>query len=290
MNVTPADIRTVPLFRDITDEHLAALMKAFERATHPAGHTLFSAGEVPARFLLLVRGEVTVTGDGDARGFVVRAIAPIGELGSLSGIPRNTTAVVSAEAEIWSIALSDLMAFFERHGDIAFPFYHNLLGVVSDKIRRDRRRMDEMRANIVRTQKAMKRLRELVLDGPETPISQPVFEALDELIEKNRRAHYRVAPTPRYPAWLRLDDGTRVDVLEVSDGYLKLAPGEPRVVGPNNESVGVLCLPTGEILVSGRVERKGPDGVVVALDELIDAYRAQLEDYVTRVQLLDYVV
>jgi CRP/FNR family cyclic AMP-dependent transcriptional regulator len=47
---------------------------------------------------------------------------------------------------------------------------------------------------------------------------------------------------------------------------------------------------TGEIAVSGRVERAGADGVVLRLDLLIDSYKAQLDDYVTRLQMLDYVV
>ena len=212
----------------------------------------------------------------------------MGELGALTGIPRSTTAVVATEAEVWSVAVPALLEFFERHGDVAFPFYHNLLGVVSDKVRRDRRRLEEMRANLVRTQKAMKRLRELVLASTETELSQPIFETLDELIEHNRRAHYRVAPVPAYPATARLDDGTVLAVLEISDGFLKLEGPAERIAKANGEAV--LVLPSAEILVSGTVQRSGPDGVVLKLDPLIDTYRTALEDYVTRLQLLDFVV
>ena len=49
-------------------------------------------------------------------------------------------------------------------------------------------------------------------------------------------------------------------------------------------------LPSTEILVSGKVHRAGDDGVVVKLDVLADEYHAALEDYVTRLQMLDYVV
>jgi CRP/FNR family cyclic AMP-dependent transcriptional regulator len=128
-----------------------------------------------------------------------------------------------------------------------------------------------------------------VLAARETEISKAVFDALDELIERNRRAHYRVTPSPTLPASVRMEDGTLVRVLELSDGYLKLElPAEPWP--KDTEWAAVLVLPGSEILVSGRVIRAGADGVVMKLDLLIDEYKSTLEDYVTSLQMLDVVV
>ena len=145
------------------------------------GEVLFQAGSRPTGLLLLTSGEVALK-EGDEIRFRLRPVAPIGELGALTGLVRNTTAVAVADSEILRIGTAELMQFFESHGDVAFPFYHNLLRVVADKVRRDIRRMDEMRANIIRTQKAMKRMRELVLESEDTVVSKPIFESLDELI------------------------------------------------------------------------------------------------------------
>jgi CRP/FNR family cyclic AMP-dependent transcriptional regulator len=146
-----------------------------------------------------------------------------------------------------------------------------------------------MRANLIRTQKRMKELRELVLASRETEISKPVFEVIDDLIEHNRRSHYRVTPRPALPADVRMDDGSSVRLIELCEGYLKLdlhATAWPK----GAEWAGVLCLPSGEIMVSGRVLRSGPDGVVMQLDLLIDAYKAAMFDYITRLQMLDFVI
>jgi hypothetical protein len=43
-------------------------------------------------------------------------------------------------------------------------------------------------------------------------------------------------------------------------------------------------------MVSGRVIRSGTDGVVMQLDLLIDAYKAAMFDYITRLQMLDFVI
>ncbi len=289
MTVQPADIRTIPLFANIPDERLSGLIGVFETKTVPAGHVLFRAGEVHTSFVLLTGGEVTLEEEGNPK-FRLRPFAPIGELGALTGLPRNATAIAATEAQIMIAPVAKLTAFFEGHADTAFAFYKNLLGMVSTKVRKDERRMEEMRANLIRTQKAMKSLREIVLSSAETEISKPVCEALDDLIEHNRRSHYRVSPVPAFPAHVRIEDATPIRVIDLSDGYVKLDTAASKLTKDRAHWVGVLVMPLGEILLSGSIERDGPDGVVVKLDVMIDSYKAMLEDYVTRLQMLDYVV
>lgn len=288
MTIQPADLRAIPLFHDLKDAHLGELLKAFERETVPANKTLFQVGEVPSRFMLLGKGEVSLM-EGTEERFRLRPVAPIGELGSMTGLPRNVSAVTATEVELWSVGVPKLLSFFETHGSVGLSFYQSLLGLVSDKVRRDEMRLDQMRTNIIRTQKAMKQLREVVLAAPETEISKPIFEALDDLIEHNRRAHYRCVPTPKLPAQVRLDDGAMADVAEVSDGYLKVANGAAMPKAGEVWSA-VLVMPLGEMPVSGTVQRIAHDGVVVRLDGFIDDYRRMLEDYMTRLQMLDFVV
>ena len=289
MAVTPSDLRAIPLFQDISDEHLGALMGVFERRQHVAGEVLFEAGDKPTELMLLVSGEV-VLWEGDEIRFRLRPLAPIGELGALTGLRRYTTAKVSQPSEILSISTKALMGFFEANGDVAFPFYHNLLRIVANKIRRDTRRIKEMRTNIVRTQKAMKRVRDVVLEAEDTVISKPVFETLDEQIERNRRWHYFVEPAHTLRAQVRFDDGTNVAVLEMSDGWLHLAPGLVTAPKVGDHWSAVLILPSGEVPVSGTVDTAGSEGVVIKLDLLIREYESTIEDYLTRLHMLDFVV
>jgi CRP/FNR family cyclic AMP-dependent transcriptional regulator len=288
MSTAAQSLQSVPLFRDFSAQHLEALAKILQRQIHPADHVLFKTGDLASHFLVLVRGEVALREEPNEL-FRLRPVATIGELGALTGLARNTDAVTATEAEIWSIPVPDLLKFFESHGEVAYPFYRNLLGAASDKIRHDRRRLYDMRANLIRTQKRMKELRELVLAARETEISKPVFEALDDLIEHNRRSHYRVTPAPALPSSVRMDDGSSVRLVELSEGFLKLdlhATAWPK----GAEWAGVLVLPSGEIMVSGRVLRAGDDGVVMQLDLLIDAYKSAMFDYITRLQMLDFVI
>lgn len=289
------DLRSLPLFQGISEARLDQLVTTFKKATHKAGTVLFKPGETAQNFELLTKGEVTVQDEQTstevpAVRFDLRPLAPIGELGALTGLPRSTTAVAKTDVELLTVKVNDLLGFFDKHGDIGLAFYKNLLGLVSDKVRRDRSRMDDMRSNIVRTQKAMKQMRETILAAPENETSKPLFETLDSLIDCNRRANYRVSPTTAYPAHVRLDDGRTTAVLEVSEGHVKVAGKAKDLTKDPTFWAGVLVVPSAEILLSGSVVREGDGGVVLKLDKPIDEYKSKLDDYTTRLQLLDFVV
>ena len=289
MQVSPSDLHAIPLFQNITEAHLTELMAAFERLTLGADHVLFEAGSAPEHFLLLVSGEVALR-EGNETRFRLTPLAPIGELGAVSGLTRSTTAVTTQPSEVYRIRVEALKAFFEKHGDVAFPFYHNLVNVVADKVRRDTRRVDAMRTNLIRTQKAMKRLVEQLLEAEETPVSKSICESLEDLIEHNRRAHYLVEPAHTLKASVRLDGGAVVPVLEMNDGILHLArkSSPPPLKGAHWS--GVLILPSGEVPVSGVIESSSESSLHIKLDLLIADYASVLQEYLTRVQMLDFVV
>jgi CRP/FNR family transcriptional regulator, cyclic AMP receptor protein len=287
MPVGPSDLRAIPLFQNITDDHLRHLMDAFERLFLAAGHVLFEAGSEPTHLLLLVSGEVALK-DGAETRFRLTPLAPIGELGAVTRLPRNTTAVVTAPSEVWRIGVGPLTEFFEKNGDVAFPFYHNLLNVVAEKVRRDGPRLDEMRSNLIRTQKAMKRLLDLVLETEETPLSKTLCSTLEDLIEHNRRGHYMVEPAHALACNVRLDAGVSVPVRAMSEGWLRLGP-LPAGTEVGAAMSGVLVLPAAEIPVSGAVDSVLGGEVLLKLDLLIDQYARTLGEHLTRVQMLDFV-
>lgn len=289
MTVTPSDLRKIPLFQNITDAHLGELMAAFERAHMKPGETLFEAGSKPNHFYLLVSGEIALHENGEAR-FTLSPVAPIGELGALTGHARRTTAIATKPSEVWRIGTGPLLDFFERHGDVAYPFHNNLLRIVAEKVRRDARVLEDVRQNLIRTQKAMKRLRDAVLEAEETSLSKHLCDTLDELIEKNRRGHYLVEPAFALQTSLRLDGGETVSVTEMSDTLIRIKRPSNGALSKGSSLTAVLVLPDGEMPVIGSVESVDDGAVTVRLDLLIDEYQAQLARHLTRIQMLDFVV
>jgi CRP-like cAMP-binding protein len=289
-------LRAVPLFQGIADARLGELVAAFRPVSYPAGTIIFRPGDTASHFEILTRGQVTLEearptqpSTAETVRFELGPVTPLGELGAVTGMPRTTTATATTDVELHSIGVGDLLGFFDRHADIGVAFYKNLLGMVTDKVRRDRRRIEDMRTNLIRTQKAMKQMREMVLDAAETEISKPVYETLERLIDGNRRANYRVSPNASYPAHVRLDDGRVARVLEVSEGHVKVEGQAADVAKDPAFWTGVLVVPAGEILLSGSVVREGEGGVVMKLDKLMPEFKAKLDDYTTRLQLLDFL-
>jgi len=162
--------------------------------------------------------------------------------------------------------------------------------VVADKVHRDQLRISDMRANLIRTQKQMKALREFVLEAEETPLSARVHDALEELIDNNRRINYRIAPPAPLPVRMREDALGDLPVEEMSRTHFSVVVDSDRVPTDGARISGILALAGPEIPFSGKVLRVDDQRVTVALDPLIDEYADRLEGYLSRVQMVDFVV
>ncbi len=281
-------LRLIPLFRGFTDAELGELAALFDTAVPRDDGSLFELGEPATELYLLAAGEVTLVRPADDT-YRLRPPALIGELGGLTGLPRSCRAVVSADAEVWRLDAKRLQTHFADNQETGVRFLANLLEIVADKVHRDQRRIGDMRQNLVRTQKALKQIRELILESPETPISAPIHDSVESLITHNRRVNYRVEPPSAHRACLRIDAG-EAEVNELSRTHLSIDWPVPTLPTAGEWMAGVLDLADTELPVSGKIVRLDGRRVTFELDLFIDEYAATLEGYLTRVQLLDILV
>ena len=287
MGPSATELRTIPLFHGFGEEELGKLSSLFSRVTVDPAKPLFDVGEQATELYLLTAGEVVLDRPGDDL-FRLHPPALIGELGALTGLPRSTRANVAAGSTVWGLRAKTVQDFFASNQELGVRFLVNLLGVVADKVHRDQTRMGDMRQNLIRTQKELKRLRELVLEADETPISAPVHDTLDKLITTNRRVNYRVEPPSALPVNVRLDTGL-AKVTDISRSHVTCTPSTVPAQ-PGGWLSGVLSLAGTEIPISGKVHRVHGGRVTIELDLLIDEFASQLEGYLTRAQLLDVLV
>lgn len=287
MGPRASELRTIPLFQGFGDDELASVGGLFARVDVDPDRPLFDVGETSTDLYLLTAGEVVLERPNDD---VFRLAPPalIGELGALNGLPRSTRAKVAAGSTVWALPARKIQAYLAQNQELGIRFLVNLLGIVADKVHRDQIRMADMRQNLIRTQKELKRLREIVLETVETPLSAPVHDALDKLITNNRRVNYRVQPPASLAAQLRLDGGTH-DVVDISRTHVSVG-GVAKPPAAGTWLTGVLALAGTELPISGRIHRVQDGRVTIELDLLIDEFAAALEGYLTRAQLLDVLV
>ncbi len=283
MGPSATDLRTIPLFNGFPDAELGRLGALFKRVESKPEVPLFDVGEPATELYLLTSGEVILDRPNDDV-FRLHPPALIGELGALTGLPRSTRATVTAGSTVWALAARAAQDFLAAHQELGVRFLVNLLSIVADKVHRDQSRMGDMRGNLIATQKELKRLRELVLEAAETPLSAPVHDSLDKLITHNRRVNYRIVPPASLPVQLRLDHGSAT-VEDLSRTHISVSSPSPPVVG--SWLSGVLDLAGSEIPISGRAHRVHGNRLTIELDLLIDEFAATFEGYLTRAQLLD---
>lgn len=288
MSVSPAELRSIPLFAEMTEGHLGDLIGALSERRLQSGEVAFRAGKVSERFELLVEGRISLL-DGDNEVFVLEPVAPLGELGAVTQTKRSMSAVAKTDVVLLGASFDKLMQFFEAHGDVAFPFHHNLLRVVASKVRRDQRRLEEMRTNLISTQKAMKRMREALLESDDTPLHDQLFEELDALIEQNKKGHYVVEPSSALETRVRLDDGSLRKVKAISNERLILSCSDNQL-DSGDSWTGVLVASGVELPLSGTVDSATSSEVSIDLDPLIDDYATALERHLTKLQMLDVVL
>lgn len=287
MGPSATELRTIPLFHGFGDPELEQLGRLFTRVTVDPQRPLFDVGEQATELYLLTSGEVVLERPDDDV-FRLHPPALIGELGALTSLPRSTRATVAAGSTVWSLRAKTVQDFFATHQELGVRFLVNLLSVVADKVHRDQVRLGDMRRNLIGTQKELKRLRELVLETVETPLSAPVHDTLDRLITHNRRVNYRVEPPASMPVHLRLE-GPHVEVSDISRTHVS-ATLTGAIPAEGSWVTGVLGLAGTEIPISGKVHRVKGQRITVELDLLIDEFAATLEGYLTRAQLLDVLV
>ena len=267
---------------------MGAVASCFKLENVDAGTSLVKPGRAGKHLRVLLTGEVSVRVDDEP---AVRLVAPalVGETSALTGSARMTEVIVTGPSQVLSATAGDLEALFDKHPSWGLAFYRVALEQVSGKLQRDAARSAQTKKNLVRTQKSLKDLKERVLGAKETPISALVCDALQSLIEQNRRAGYRVVPSGALYANLRVGESL-MPVIELSAGYLKLANTVDALGVDKAHWAGVFQIAGEEIVVSGSLGRSGKDGVVLKLDPLLDESRASLDAYITRLQLLDVVV
>lgn len=278
----------LPLFSDFSESELRMLLSAFHPRTFEAGEVLFEAGSEPEFVFLLMAGSVSVRND-DEEVLVAASPTPIGELSAMTGEDRSLTAIAAERCEVLAAPVRELQTFLENQGAIGYRFQRALLRLAARKIGRDRERSRQMRKNIINTQKAMKAMRDALLESEDNLLHAALFEQLDALIENNRRVHYLVRPSRLVPTSVRLDGGAERRVTALSEEWMYFAR-EADDPEPKKEFQALLVLDGKEIPVSGTVDETRSGEVVVYLDELVPDYQKQLALHLTRGQLLDVVL
>ncbi|MCP4681943.1 MAG: cyclic nucleotide-binding domain-containing protein [Desulfobacterales bacterium] len=279
----------MPLFENLGPRAIGRIIDAMDERKTPQGETLFEYGGPGKDLYVLMSGKVRLICEGRE----IHRLTPLqlfGEVGTLTEIPRNTTAVTEPGSILNTINRDRLLELFEENRDMGLVVYKNLADIIASKFVIHQGHTDEIRGNLIRTQKEMKHMLDMILEQPETPLSEPTYDILNNLVSKNSRSNYRLQPSAHLPAHLVLHDKT----LQVSNVSMKGMAVQISGIGPlpkvGEHISGVFNGAGTELPVSGKVIRKDNKVLAISLDLMIDKYKSHLADYLVRIQLLSLIV
>jgi CRP/FNR family transcriptional regulator, cyclic AMP receptor protein len=124
-----ASIRSVPLFREMSDRELADIVGVAKAVEYEAGMTIAVQGEEGLGFHLIREGSAEVLVDGRRRG----ELGPgdyFGEISLLDGGPRTATVTSTSPLRTLSIVSWDFKPLLDRHPDMAKKLLIGLCAIV----------------------------------------------------------------------------------------------------------------------------------------------------------------
>ncbi len=278
----------LPLFSDLEESDIETLLGVFAREEMKEGATLFEAGATAESLYFLMSGTVSLRRD-DEEVLLAHSPAPLGELGALTGEDRSLSAVANSDIVVLRAPTTALRNLFEENGALGYQFQTNLLRIAARKIARDRKRLGQMRQNIVSTQKAMKTMRDELLQSEDNPLHAILFEEVDALIEQNRRIHYLVEPSLLVPTAIQLEGGDVRRVTAISNEWVHFVD-PPAGLEEGKDTMAILLLDGQPLPITGTVERISPTEGTIFLDELVAPLLEQLTKHLTSAQMLDVVL
>ena len=129
-------LRSVPIFAELGDEHIASLARLTTRRRHPKDTVVFFENEQGDTFFMIVQGRVKVTilGD-DGREVILSVLGPgdfFGEMSLLDNEPRSATAIAVEDTELLSLQRNDFQSVLHDNQSITAA----LIRVLTARLRR----------------------------------------------------------------------------------------------------------------------------------------------------------
>jgi CRP-like cAMP-binding protein len=132
-------LRRVAIFRNIADQHLAALWPRLRERRLRKGQVLFQEGD-PGDQLYLVRSGTIVVSK-RVLGRVEQVLARfgpsdfVGEMSLFDGSPRSATVQAETDAVLLELDRANLHEFTEASPRAAAAFFHEMVQVFSQRLR-----------------------------------------------------------------------------------------------------------------------------------------------------------
>jgi CRP-like cAMP-binding protein len=124
------------VFGSLTEEEIDRLIAYGHSVRHAKGKAIFQKGDPGDSLMIVLGGRVKISNvSAEGKEAVLNFIEPgqsFGELALFDGKPRSADATAIEASELFVLRRADVLAFIERHPEVAF----RAIGVLCERVRR----------------------------------------------------------------------------------------------------------------------------------------------------------
>ena len=130
MRCTLEDVKRIPIFSELSDKDLEEIRSCFILEHHSRKKEIFSEGDAPDWFYIVMSGKVKVTKiSSDGREIIMEVISPrdfFGGFAVLKGFPFPANAVAMEDSEILKLSRKDLLKIIDRFPSVMYSITSSL--------------------------------------------------------------------------------------------------------------------------------------------------------------------
>ena len=163
-------ITRIPMFAGIGSGDAAEVLQSCEFRQVAAGDTVCTVREPSDELCILLSGRLVVLSDRNVELASIEPVAPVGEMGLLTGQPRSATVRVRAASNLLVLKKAAFERLMRKNPTIAGRVYCNVIQLLDQRItdteqarRHGQAELDGLRE---RVQAARREVEELAVGGP----------------------------------------------------------------------------------------------------------------------------
>ena len=135
----PAQLKKIPLFANLTSEHLGKVAAIATQKEFKANEKIFSEGDVGTEMFLIMKGKVRISkmvpGVGEEALAILEPGSYFGEMALIDDTPRSADATAHLSCTLWSVQKSDLEELMFLHKDLAYELLWTFVRTLSTRLR-----------------------------------------------------------------------------------------------------------------------------------------------------------
>ena len=135
----PSQLKKIPLFANLTSEHLTKVAAIASQREFRANDKIFSEGDVGTEMFLIFKGKVRISkmvpGVGEEALAILEPGSYFGEMALIDDTPRSADATAHLSCTVWCVQKADLEELMFLHKDLAYELLWTFVRTLSARLR-----------------------------------------------------------------------------------------------------------------------------------------------------------